>query len=146
MKRERSSDGTGSVGYPGVATEARQSTPVEAEGMNVGETTTETPAQTAGSTADDHNAPAEAPATTDAQIAEAAGSVAQSEEAGETKSTPAEGKSSHAGGADGAGERNWHKDDVPKSDEAEPGLPLVATDITLVTCRAGEKVTGNAYF
>eukprot|EP00903_Cladosiphon_okamuranus_P011055 g10437.t1 len=136
--RERSSDGTGSVVYPGVVAEARQPTMGEAEEMNTSETTTETPEQMEPT--GDHNTPAEAPAATDAQVAEAAGSAAQNEEAGETNSTPAEGESSHGDDADGAGERNWHKGDAPKSSEAERGFPLVATDITLVTCGAGEKV------
>lgn len=146
MKRERSSDGTGSVGHPVVATEARQSTTGEAEETNVGETAAETPRQAMETSADDPHAPAEASATTDAEVEKAAGSTAQSEPAGETNSTPAEEESGHADDADGGGERNGHKDDFPKADEGELGLPLVATDITLVTCRAGEKVTGKAYF
>lgn len=148
VKRDRSSDGTGSVGDPAVATEARQSTTGEAAEGNVADTTIETPAQTvtAETSADDHNAPAEAPVTTDAEVAEAAGSTAQSEEARETNPTPAEGESSRVDDADGGGEKDWNKDDIPKADEGELGLPFVATDITLVTCRAGEKVIGKAYF
>lgn len=146
MKRERSSDGTGSIGYPVVATEARQSSASEVEERNVAETPTETLVQTAtaDTTADHHSAPAEAPVTTDAKVVEAADNTAQSEEARETNLAPAEGESSHVDDTDGGGETNWHKDAVPRADEGELGLPFVATDITFVTCRAGEKVTRRA--
>lgn len=117
----------------------------EAEETNVGDTAMEPPVQTSEAFTEDRNAPIEAPVTTTEEIAETAGSTGQSEKGGETTSKPAEGESSHAGDANGGGERNGYKDDVPKGGEGELGLPMVATDITLVTCRAGEKVTGNSY-
>eukprot|EP00752_Nemacystus_decipiens_P009403 g8406.t1 len=143
--RERSSDGTGSVGDAVAATEARQSATGTAEEANVGGTTTETPVLTVTEeiTADDHAVAADAPATTDAEVTEAAGSTPQSQEgqeARETSSTPAEGESGHVDDEDGGRGRIWHKGDVPKAGEGGLGLPIVATDLTLVTCRAGEKV------
>lgn len=124
-----------------VATEGRQqSTRNEAEETNIGETTTESPLQTLDPTAGDHNASTEAPASAHPEAAEAAHSTAHSEEARETKTTPVEGDSSHADEADGGGESNAHKGDVLKAEEGELGLPFVATDIALVTCRSGEKV------
>lgn len=124
-----------------VATEARQPAG-EAEETNVGGNTSEPPAQPSEAITINHDSRSEAPAATTKEVAEAAGITAQTEEGGETTSKPGERESTNADDADEGGGTGGHNDDVPKGDEGELVLPLVATDITLITCRAGEKVTG----
>ena len=140
MQRGRSSEETGSIGDPLVATETGQTTG-EGGGANQGTTDLESPARSPETTADGNN---EAPTITTEEVANHESGTIPSLEGLEGKQKPREGgESSEPEGTGLDEEHGGHKDEPSKQGgEGELGLPLVATDITCITCRAGEKVTG----
>lgn len=149
MKRERSSDGTGSVGDPVVVTEPEPAS--EAEETKGGGTKLEHPVKPSEVSADDQNAPTELPNTTTPaateDVGDSAGTNAQIVQAEERNPELSDVKNSDAEDTRRGEDMGGHKDQTLKEeDEKELRLPLVATDITLVTFRAGEKVTGNVCF
>ncbi len=137
MQRGQSSEETGSIGDQAVATETGQTTEEEAD-TNEGGTNLEPPVQSA-ETADGTN---EAPTATTEEVANAEGSTTPSLEIQDGELQPQEGGGcSEPEGAGLRGDTRRLKDESSNQGEAELDLPVVATDITCVTCRAGEKVT-----
>lgn len=150
LKRERSSDGSVSVGDPAVVTEPEPAS--EAEDTKGGDPRSEPPLQPSEASADDENAPTEVsntntttPATED--VGDSAGTNAQIVQAEERNPELIDAKNSDVEDTRRGEDMEGHKDQTLKEeDEKERRLPLVATDITLATFRAGEKVTRNACF
>lgn len=138
-QRGQSSEETGSIGDHAVATETGQTTGEEAD-TNEGGTNLEPPVQSSETAADVTN---EAPTETTEEAANAEGSTTPSLKTQEGELQPREGAGcSESEGAGLCGDARRLKDESSKQGgEAELDLPLVATDITLVACRAGEKVT-----
>lgn len=149
VKRERSSDGTCSVDDPAVVTAPEQSASEAADSKGE-RTKSEPPVRSSVTSTDDQKAPVEAPTTitsTTEVVNGSAGTTAQTAQAQERDPELSEGTNSDAKDTGQGEEMGGHKDETSKEeDEEELRLPLVATDITFVTFRSGEKVTGNACF